>query len=121
MSIKVTPEIRQALRMLIDDWGSALEIQRRTHVANSTISRYLSGHLPRMNDSTWNALAPHLLPYIQNMENTAELPVTVPLPPADIFRRILYDGELSNDDRVKFLRLIGPPEASAASEKDVES
>ena len=95
--------------MLIDDWGSALEVERRTHIANSTISRYLSGRLPRMNDSTWSALAPYLVHYMQEMENTAAIPLTIPLPPADIFRRILYDEELSNDDKVKFLRRIVPP------------
>lgn len=109
MSIKVTKEIQQALRLLIDDWGSALEVERRTRVANSTISRYLSGRLPRMNESTWNALAPYLVPYMQNMENAADIPITIPLPPADIFRRILYDDGLSSDDKVKFLRRIVPP------------
>ena len=109
MSVKVTPEIRQALRRLIDEWGSALEVERRTHIANSTISRYLSGRLSRMNATTWKALAPHLTPFLpQTPEPEAELP---PLPTTrDIFRKILYDGEISDEERVKFLRLLVAPQ-----------
>ena len=109
MSIKVTKEIQQALRMLIEEWGSALEVERRTRVSNSTISRYLSGHLLRMNESTWSALAPYLLPYMQSMDGSPGIPLAFPLPPAGIFRRILYDGALSDSDKVKFLRHIVPP------------
>ena len=109
MSIKVTNDIRHALRMLIDDWGSALEVERRTGISNSTISRYLSGRLPRMNASTWNALAPHLvahLPYDGDSDRRTPIP---PHPPSDIFQRVLYDPELSDCEKVKFLQRILPP------------
>lgn len=110
MSVKITPEIRQALRRLIDEWGSALEVERRTHIANSTISRYLSGRLSRMNSATWSVLAPHLTPLLPPLaENSTEsLP---PLPqPRDIFKKILYDDRISDTERVKFLRLLVEPE-----------
>ena len=108
MSVKVTPEIRQALRRLIDEWGSSLEVERRTHIANSTISRYLSGKLSRMNATTWDALAPHLTAFLpQPRDPGADLPA---LPPArDIFRKILYDNGISDEERVKFLRLLVNP------------
>jgi hypothetical protein len=107
MSIKITPEIIQALRDLIDEWGSALEIERRTHVANSSISRYLSGRLPRMNDSTWRALAPHLARFMPDREGGADL--HLPHPPEDIFQNIVYDEKLSGDEKIKFLKMIIPP------------
>ena len=108
MSVKITPEIRQALRHLIDEWGSSLEVERRTHIANSTISRYLSGKLSRMNTTTWNMLAPHLTPFLPQTENSAENLPTLP-PSNDIFRKILYDDGISDAERVKFLRLLVMP------------
>ena len=110
MPVKITPEIRQALRRLIDEWGSALEVERRTHIANSTISRYLSGRLSRMNTTTWDALAPHLMPLMppQAEGSSVNLP---PLPqPRDIFKKILYDDRISDEERVRFLRLLVEPE-----------
>ena len=109
MSIKVTNDIRHALRMLIDDWGSALEVERRTGISNSTISRYLSGRLPRMNTSTWNTLAPYLVPYLPYDKNTNRPAPILPIPPSDIFRRVLHDTELSDGEKVKFLQRILPP------------
>ena len=109
MSIKITPEIIQALRRLIDEWGSALEVERRTRVANSSISRYLSGRLPRMNDSTWRALAPHLARFMPNMEGGTDSYLSVPHPPEDIFQKIVYDETLSGDEKIKFLKMIVPP------------
>lgn len=109
MSIKVTPEIIQALRSLIDEWGSALEIERRTHVANSSISRYLSGRLPRMNDSTWRALAPHLARFMPKREGGPDSHLPMPYPPEDIFQKIVYDETLSGDEKIKFLKMIVPP------------
>lgn len=109
MFVKITPEIQQALRRLIDDWGSALEVERRTHIANSNISRYLSGRLTRMNSATWSVLAPYLTPLMPKPKDTPEdLP---PLPPSrSIFKKILYDDGISDEERVKFLRLLVEPE-----------
>ena len=117
MSVKVTPEIRQALRRLIDEWGSSLEVERRTNVANSTISRYLSGKLSRMNTTTWKVLEPHLTPFLPQTQNSeANLPT---LPPAhEIFRRILYDSGISDEERVKFLRLLVDPENESKALRD---
>ncbi len=108
MSVKITTEIIQAIRKLIDEWGSALEIERRTHVANSSISRYLSGALPRMNDSTWMALYPHLAKYLPESAAALRVPITVP-PPGDMLRRIVYDERLSCEEKIKFLKIIIPP------------
>lgn len=117
MSVKITPEIRQALRRLIDEWGSSLEVERRTHIANSTISRYLSGKLSRMNATTWNVLAPHLTPFLPQTQNfEANLPA---LPSTrDIFRKILYDNGISDEERVKFLRLLVNPENESKVSRD---
>ena len=107
MSVKITPEIIRALRSLIDEWGSALEIERRIHIANSSISRYLSGRLPRMNDTTWQVLRPHLMKYLPESEMGTETPAASQT--EDIFRRVVYDDSLSSDDKIKFLKLIVPP------------
>jgi len=109
MSVKITPEIRQALRRLIDDWGSALEVERRTRIANSTISRYLSGRLTRMNSTTWSVLAPHLTPLMTQPEDPPKALPPLP-PPRSIFAKILYDDGISDEERVKFLRLLVEPE-----------
>lgn len=66
MSIKVTKEIKNAIRSLIDNCGSALEVERKTKVSNVTIGRYLNGESPRMNDTTWAALEPYLRPYLND-------------------------------------------------------
>ena len=116
MSVKVTAEIRAGLRKLIDEWGSALEIERRTHVANSSISRYLSGFLPRMNDTTWRALYPHLAKYLPDPPDVEEfLPTATPSPSEDIFRRIVYSEALSDEEKIKFLKMIVPPSSDAGA------
>lgn len=95
--------------MLIDEWGSALEVERRTHISNSTISRYLSGRLPRMNESTWNVLVPHLMKYMPQTSGCVNVNPVTPFPPKNIFQKIIYDEMLSSDDKIKFLRMIVPP------------
>lgn len=71
MSVKVTKEIQNAIRCLIDNCGSALEVERKTKISNVSIGRYLSADPPRMNDSTWAVLEPYLRPYLPHESVTA--------------------------------------------------
>ena len=71
MSVKVTKEIQNAIRCLIDNCGSALEVERNTKMSNVSIGRYLSADPPRMNDSTWAVLEPYLRPYLPHESVTA--------------------------------------------------
>ena len=71
MSVKATKEIQNAIRCLIDNCGSALEVERKTKISNVSIGRYLSADPPRMNDSTWAVLEPYLRPYLPHESVTA--------------------------------------------------
>lgn len=64
MSIEITKEIQNALQRLIDDYGSILEIERKTHISNATIGKYRTGEIKRINPRTWAVLEPHLRPYL---------------------------------------------------------
>jgi hypothetical protein len=64
MSVKITKEIQAAIRQMVEEYGSAVEVERKTQITNSNISKYLSGKLLKMNDSTWQVLEPHLRPYL---------------------------------------------------------
>ena len=111
---KIDKEIVDALNRLIEDCGSALEVERRTGVTNSTISKYRSGRITRMNDSTWGALEPYLRPFLKQSDLPAvptgadsigkiSLPVEYLNP---LIRQIISTSELSEEERIKFIRLL---------------
>lgn len=111
---KIDEEIIDALNRLIESCGSALEVERRTGVTNSTISKYRSGKIPRMNDSTWAALKPFLHPFLKQPDRSPT-PINVPssekstLPPEYLnllIRRIIVAPELSEEERIKFIRIL---------------
>lgn len=64
MSVKITKEIQAAIRQMVEEYGSAVEVERKTQITNSNISKYLSGKLLKMNDSTWQVLEPHLRSFL---------------------------------------------------------
>ena len=111
---KIDKEIIDALNSLIESCGSALEVERRTGVTNSTISKYRSGKIPRMNDSTWAALEPFLRPFLKK-SNLSPNPVSTSSSEKSIFppeylnhliRRIVSAPELSEEERIKFIRIL---------------
>ena len=83
--------------------------KKTTHWREKPGSRYLSGRLTRMNSATWSVLAPHLTPLMPMPKNTPEELPSLP-PPRSIFKKILYDDGISDEERVKFLRLLVEPE-----------
>ena len=111
---KIDGEIIDALNRLIEFCGSALEVERRTGVTNSTISKYRSGKIPRMNSSTWAALEPHLRPFLKRSGSSpaasaAEPPAKLLLPPEylDVLIRLIVTApELSETERIKFIRVL---------------
>ena len=111
---KIDKEIIDALNRLIENCGSALEVERRTGVTNSTISKYRSGKIPRMNDSTWAALEPYLRPFLKQSDPSAVPITTAPSVklslPLDflnqLIRKIITCPELSEEERIKFIRLL---------------
>ena len=111
---KIDEEIIDALNRLIESCGSALEVERRTGVTNSTISKYRSGKIPRMNDSTWAALKPFLQPFLKQPDRAANTvntssPEKSSLPPEYLnllIRRIITAPDLSEEERIKFIRFL---------------
>lgn len=114
---KIDKEIIDALNRLIESCGSALEVERRTGVTNSTISKYRSGKIPRMNDSTWAALEPYLRPFLKQTGLSPSAMEISPdgqsekteFPPAYLnllIRRIVTCPDLSEAERIKFIRIL---------------
>ena len=111
---KIDKEIVDALNRLIEFCGSALEVERRTGVTNSTISKYRSGKIPRMNDSTWAALEPHLRPFLKRTASSpaaaeAEQTTEAAFSPKylnQLIRHIITSSELSETERIKFIKLL---------------
>lgn len=62
--IKVSVHIKQAVRIAADELGSVAEIERRSAISHSTLSRYLSGQTPQMSEVTWKQLWPVIAPYV---------------------------------------------------------
>ena len=58
--VKVTEKIKAAIREAGENLGSLVEIERRSKISHSQLSRYLSGYTQVMNDATWAALYPHI-------------------------------------------------------------
>ena len=111
---EINEEIISALNRLIEFCGSALEVERRTGVTNSTISKYRSGRIPRMNSSTWAALEPHLRPFMKHAAAPAappgnEIGPKLPMPPGYlnlVVRHIMDSPELTEAERIKFIRVL---------------
>ena len=111
---KINKDIIDALNHLIEDCGSALEVERRTGVTNSTLSKYRSGKIPRMNDSTWAALEPFLRPFLNHrsppfvpQETDPTVKLSLPLDYLNqLIRKIITCPELSKEERIKFIRLL---------------
>lgn len=117
MSVKITKEIRSAIRQMVEQFGSALEVERRTKITNSNISKYLSGKLLRMNDTTWLALEPHLRPFLTNSpviqapSNRGNVVAvnngTVSSDcMSELLKKILNSDELSDAEKVKVMKVL---------------
>ena len=110
----IDKDIVAALNRLIEICGSAMEVERRTGVTNSTISKYRSGRIPRMNSSTWAALEPHLRPFLRkepepDEKDRGSAGTWENLSPAvleTVMRIIMSSPELSEAERIKFIRVL---------------
>lgn len=107
----VTREIREALNKFIAACGSALEAERRTGITNSTLSKYRSGRICRMNNSTWNALEPHLRPYLPAPPSQADAPPPAPAELSSeglnrVIALVMNCRELSDGERMAVIRIL---------------
>ncbi len=61
---KIDDSIRKALAEAAEYYGSILAIAQKAGVSHSTLSKYQSGQIKTINQTTWNALEPHLRPFL---------------------------------------------------------
>lgn len=66
---RISSEIKSALLLLIEREGSALELSRKTGIAHSTFSKYMSGKIQKINQANWKILMPLLRPYLKNVDS----------------------------------------------------
>ena len=71
-SIRITPEIKKALREAIRDIGNAESLASRVKINKSNISRYLSGRVSCIDRKNWERLQPVLEPYFDNPVSTLQ-------------------------------------------------
>lgn len=104
---KITPEIRQALSFLIESEGSALEVSRKTNISHSTISKYLSGQIQKINQANWRLLEPLLLPFLPALgkENEIDLSRNSAIPP-DVLLAILNNKTMSAADKAECITML---------------
>jgi DNA-binding Xre family transcriptional regulator len=58
--MKLTKEIKQAIREAIERHGTAIELSRVTGIKQQNFSRYLSGEIKNITIETWQKLQPEL-------------------------------------------------------------
>lgn len=66
--MKITGEIINALRAVVDEMGSPAQVARKTGVSPSNISRYLNGETQSISDDNWDKLKEYIIPHIDNIE-----------------------------------------------------
>ena len=118
MSVKITKEIQAAIRQMVEEYGSAVEVERKTQITNSNISKYLSGKLLKMNDSTWQVLEPHLRPFLPGNMPIIHAPrnsgnvvgfnhgTIGPDCLSAVMNKILSAEELSDEEKVKIMKVL---------------
>ena len=66
---KIDDSIRKALIEAAEHYGSILAIAQKAGVSHSTLSKYQSGQIKSINQTTWNALEPLLRPFLSPDKN----------------------------------------------------
>lgn len=69
--IVITKDILSALHQAVEQLGTLEQLSKKTGIAKSSLSRYVSGFTTNINDTTWKALEPYLRPYLPHESVTA--------------------------------------------------
>lgn len=62
--IVITKDILSALHQAVEHLGTLEQLSKKTGIAKSSLSRYVSGVTTNINESTWKSLEPYLRPYL---------------------------------------------------------
>lgn len=107
---KITKEIHSALEDLIRDSDSALAVAKKIGVGHSTVGKWRSGKIQKINNITWQNLYPLLTPYLS--DNLQKIPVQEQVNSAlsvhSICRyalEILQDETIQPDKKIRLLTL----------------
>lgn len=66
--MKITGEIINALKAVVDEMGSPAQVARKTGVSPSNLSRYLNGEIQSISDGNWDKLKEYITPHLDNIE-----------------------------------------------------
>lgn len=115
---KIDDSIRKALAEAAEYYGSILAIAQKAGVSHSTLSKYQSGQIKTINQTTWNALEPHLRPFLpgnmpiihapRNSGNVVGINHGTIGPDclSAVMNKILSAEELSDEEKVKIMKVL---------------
>ena len=72
--IKITDPIKKAIEKAIVKCGSQTELSKLSGLSHQALSKYISGHINRVNDRTWSLLYPFISEFIQDNDKDSSLP-----------------------------------------------
>ena len=84
--MKITREILNALKAVVDEMGSPAQVARKTGVAPSNLSRYLNGEVQSISDNNWDKLKEYITPHLDNIEVVPADAGSVPSKATDTIR-----------------------------------
>ncbi len=64
MPVKISEEIRNAIRKAVDDAGSQLAFQRLSGISQRNVSRYIAKQNLNLSDRMWRDIFPYLKKYL---------------------------------------------------------
>lgn len=79
--MKITREIINALKAVVDEMGNPAQVARKTGVSPSNLSRYLNGETRSISDDNWDKLKEYITPHLDNIE-VIPADIKTPLPPS---------------------------------------
>jgi Cro/C1-type helix-turn-helix DNA-binding protein len=80
--MKLTKEIKNAIRIAIENQGTAVELARLTGIKQQNFSRYMSGEVKSITLETWQKLEPYIkvINKVEQMKNETIASGIVSLP-----------------------------------------
>jgi len=107
---KITKEVHAALENLIRDSDSAFAVAKKIGVGHSTVGKWRSGKIQKINNITWQNLYPLLAPYLPDypQDHPVQENINSSLSVNSICQyalEILQDQSLSPDKKVRLLTL----------------
>ena len=76
--MKITREIINALKAVVDEMGNPAQVARKTGVSPSNLSRYMNGETRSISDDNWDKLKEYITPHLDNIE---VIPADIKAPP----------------------------------------